>query len=90
MNATMFAELRQATAGAASDQKMDQVRDLLFGEFRRSCEARLDAFEARLAQVEAKLSALAATTDQDRRGLIEDLAKAVGELSGRIGAISSS
>lgn len=97
MNATMFAGLKQAAAGAANDQKMDQVRELLFGEFRRSCEARLlaieaksEAFEARLANVEAKLSALAASSDQDRRALIDDLAKAVGELSGRIGAIANS
>lgn len=100
MNATTFAELRQATAaGSHSDQKMDQVRELLFGEYRRASEARLAHMEARvleleremrgrLSAMEAKLDALSTTTDRDRRRQFDELSRAIGELGAHIGTIA--
>ena len=81
MNATTFAELRHAAAGSQSDQKMDQVRELLFGEFEREVRARLNAMEARI-------EALATTTDRDRRRQFEELSRAISELGTHVGTIS--
>lgn len=100
MNATTFAELRQATmAGAQADQKMDQVRELLFGEYRRASEARMAHMEARMLELErevrgrlnameAKLDALASTSDRDRRRQFDELSRAIGELGTHIATIA--
>lgn len=99
MNATTFAELRQAAATSQSDQKMDQVRELLFGEYRRASEARLAHMEGRLMEferevrgrlnaLESRMDALAATTDRDRRRQLEEMARAIAELGAHIGTIA--
>lgn len=99
MNATTMAELRQTTAAGFSDQKMEQIRDLLFGEYRRLTEQRLHEIESRitsfetdvrdrLAAIEYRIGALALATESDRRVQLEELARAVGELGSRIGTMA--
>lgn len=99
MNATTFAELRQAAAGSPSDQKMDQVRELLFGEYRRISDARLAHMEGRLVDlerevrgrlgaIEARIEALATASERDRRRQFEELGRAINELGAHIGTIS--
>lgn len=97
MNATSLAELRGGVAGreAADDAKMDQIRDLLFGEFKRENEARVALLEARVREIEqalhrrvdllqARLDAVAGEMTSDRRQATEELSRGLVDLSDRI------
>ncbi len=79
----------------AADEKMDQIRDLLFGEFKQQSDVRLAALETRLHEFEATISqrldaiharvnALAGETQADRRTAFDELAKSVQDLADRI------
>lgn len=78
-----------------SDEKMDQVRDLLFGDYKRQMDMQLAAMDTRLremesvlsrrlADLEARLEALDSRSGEDRRSAFEDLARNVTELGQRI------
>lgn len=78
-----------------ADEKMDQIRDLLFGEFKQASDARLAALEARvrdfeatvgqrLDAIQARINALAGETQADRRSAFDELARSVQDLSERI------
>jgi hypothetical protein len=82
-------------ARAMTDEKMDQVRELLFGDYKRNADVQLAAMDARLrelegvmtrrlADLEARLEALVSRTSEDKRGAFDELARGVGELSQRI------
>jgi hypothetical protein len=81
------------------DDKMHQIRELLFGEFKRDSDARLALIEARVRELEQglhrKLDAIQARLDKlgddvssDRRQSFEDLSRLFAELGTRIGEIS--
>jgi hypothetical protein len=76
----------------AHDEKMDQVRELLFGDDRRRTEARLVALEVtmrdlersllqRLDAIQARIEALAGEVDADRRTSFEVLAEGIDKLA---------
>lgn len=84
-----------SAARMLADEKMEQVRELLFGEYRRQSELQLAAMDARLREMEAVLSrrigelevkveALAGRSIEDRRGAFEELSRSVTELGQRI------
>ena len=71
-----------------SDQQMDQVRELLFGAFRREFDARLSVIETRMGALEARVDALSGQIDADRRNTFDVLAKGVGELGDQFRRLS--
>ena len=96
MNATSLNEIR-AAANAAHDPdvKMDQVRDLLFGDFARQSETRLQMLESRVRELElslhrrldalqARLEALGAEVDANQRTSFEEVARGIDELAQRV------
>jgi hypothetical protein len=77
---------------------MHQIRELLFGEFKRDSDARLALIEARMRELEqglhrkldaiqSRLDLLAGDMVADRRQSFDDLARSVVELGERIGQI---
>jgi hypothetical protein len=64
-----------------TDLQMDQIRDLLFGEFRNGIESRLAAMEVRLAALEAGLAAVKTDEDKARRATFDALADGLGTLA---------
>ena len=78
-----------------SDEKMEQIRDLLFGEFQRQSALRLSQLEARIRDLEttvahrldamqARLDAMSGEVEADRRSSFDELARGVLELGDRI------
>jgi hypothetical protein len=105
MNAPSLNDLRNAVPSRdlpsreLADEKMNQVRDLLIGDFVRLTDVRLAAIETRMRDMETgfgqrlqvlhqRIEALAADTSIDRRAAFEELSKSVLELSGRIHTLS--
>lgn len=96
MNATSYAEFRSALAPASpNDDKMDQVRELLFGEYQRQSEARLALLEARVRELELslqrRLEALEGRVEQivnrvdaEQRATVEELGRGIADLGERI------
>ncbi|MDX2158642.1 MAG: hypothetical protein SFW09_19245 [Hyphomicrobiaceae bacterium] len=102
MSTSPFGEFRNGSgAHEPFEDKMQQIRELLFGEFKRDSDARLALIEARVRELEQglhrKLDAIQARLDQmsgdvanERRQSFDDLARHVVELGERIGQISRS
>jgi hypothetical protein len=78
-----------------ADEKMQQVRELLFGDTRRVYDARIALLEARIRELEmtvhrrldaihARLETLATDAQSDRRNSFEELARGVQDLGDRI------
>ncbi len=92
MNAPSLSEIRSAVGRELSDEKMDQVRELLVGDAVRRLEARITDVEVgigrQLDALEARIEALAGASEGDRRATFEALAHSVGELSEQIRRIS--
>ncbi len=96
MNSMAMGDLRAAsTPRDAADEKMDQIRDLLFGEHQRQTEARIAQLEQRIRALEADMAhrldalqarfdALAGETQTERRTAFDELARGVQELGERI------
>lgn len=96
MNATSYSEFRNAVApGMAQDEKMDQVRELLFGEFQRQSEARMALLEARIRELELglqrrldameqRVEQLAGKSDAEQRAAFDELARGIADLGERV------
>jgi hypothetical protein len=78
-----------------ADEKMEQIRDLLFGEYQRQSELRINQLEARIRDLEAalghRLDALQARfdghvgeTEAGRRTAFDELSRGVQDLAERI------
>lgn len=78
-----------------ADEKMEQIRDLLFGEHQRQSEQRIAELETRIRELEttishrldalqARFDALAGETQAERRSAFDELARGVHELGERI------
>lgn len=81
--------------GVREDEKMEQIRELLFGEYERANDARFSELEARVKELEvnvhqrldalqARLVALAADVSSDQRSAFDELARGIAELGERI------
>ncbi len=99
MNAPSLNEIRGAASRDLTDEKMDQVREILVGDSVRRMEARVAFLETRFADfevsigrqldaLEARIEALAGAADGDRRVTFEALASSVAGLSDQIRRIS--
>ena len=100
MNATSLTELRNGAAPhEAADDKLEQIRDLLYGEFKRDHDARLRVLEAQMKELEAglhrkldaiqaRVEAMAAEHSTERRTSFDELSRSIFELGDRIRRIS--
>ena len=100
MSSSPYGEYRNGhDASSPFDDKMHQIRELLFGEFKRDSDQRLALVEARVRELEQglhrKLDAIQARLDQmsadlgaERRQSFEELARSVGELGNSISEIA--
>jgi hypothetical protein len=86
-------------ARGLSDEKMDQVREILIGDYRRQADVQIAAMDARLRELEtvmtrrlddleARLQVLQGRVGEDRRGAFEELSRGVAELGQRIREIA--
>lgn len=77
------------------DERMDQIRELLFGEQQKLTEARFVELTLRLREIEAtvtrrldtlqaRLDALASEVKADQRSAFDELSRGVEELGTRI------
>jgi hypothetical protein len=87
--------LNTAKAIDPADAQMDQIRDLLFGEFKREIDQRLAGFDARLVDLERRLAAarteLASARTEDegkRKAMLDDIARGVATLGDHVKQIS--
>lgn len=98
MNAPSFDDLR-ANHRDLTDEKMEQVRELLFGDAIRILETRLRQLEARLGDleanvgrqvetIEARLQTLAGAAEADRSVAFEALARSILDLGEQVHRIS--
>lgn len=97
MNATSYSEFRTSLGSASQgDEKMDQVRELLFGEYQRQSEARMALMEARIRElelgfsrrleaVEQRMEQVAGKIDAGQRAAFEELARGITDLGERVG-----
>jgi hypothetical protein len=101
MNAPSLNEIRGAVNRDLSDEKLDQVREILIGDSLRRMEAHLATLDQRttdmevsiarqLDALEARIETLAASFDCDRREAFDALASCVAGLSEQIRRISRS
>lgn len=100
MNASSLDELRGAAINReVRDERMEQVRQLLFGDHAREVSTRFMLLEARIRDLEtgvarqleamsARIDSLASTSEVDRRAALDELARSVHELGERIVGIS--
>jgi hypothetical protein len=62
------------------DESMERIRDLLFGEMRRSWDARLQTLETRLQMLEDKVDALRHQARTDREEHLSALTEGIDDL----------
>lgn len=96
MSTSPFGEYRNGVAAAEPfEDKMHQIRELLFGEFKRDSDARLALIEARVRELEqsmsrkldaiqASLDALGKDVTTDRRRSLDQLAQGIADLSEKV------
>jgi hypothetical protein len=83
-----------------SDEKMDQVRELLFGEFEKQTELRVAEMEARMRELEvglhrrldameAGLEALSGELDASQRTTHQEIAGGLQEVAERLRNLST-
>lgn len=96
MNATTIGEsVNVANGRDVADEKMEQIRDLLFGEFQRENDRRMSQLEARIRDLDtdvhhrldalqARLDAFAGETQAERLSTFDELARGIQELGEHI------
>jgi hypothetical protein len=88
-------DYRGAGTRDLADIKMDQIRELLFGEAQRHSDTRLALLESHVREIEAalhhrldamqaRIDALAADVRGDQRSTLEELARGIHDLGDRI------
>jgi hypothetical protein len=71
-----------------TDVQMDQIRDLLFGEFKREIDHRMAAFETRIVDLERRLAAARSEDETKRKSMLDDIARGVAALGDHVKQIS--
>ncbi len=96
MSTSPFGDFRNGlSAHEPLEDKMQQIRDLLFGEFKRDSDARLALVEARVRELEqglhrkldaiqARLDALGDEVGAERRRSFDQLAQSMLELGEKV------
>lgn len=101
MKTSSFPDLNDGKGPRAiSDEKMEQVRELLFGEFEKQTELRVADLEARVREMEiglhrrldamqARLEALTGELDASQRTAHDEIATGLQSLAERVRRIGS-
>lgn len=101
MSTSPLGEFRNGLgASEPFDDKMQQIRELLFGEFKRDSDARLALVEARVRELEqgihrrldaiqSSIEALSRDAINDRRRSLDQLAESIAELGEKVRRIGS-
>lgn len=101
MTTSIYGEFRNGSASHDPfDDKMQQIRELLFGEFKRDSDARLALIEARVRELEqglhrkldaiqARLDAISAEVGNERKRDLDQLAESIAELSTKVRKIGN-
>jgi len=96
MNASNPSEYRTAVVdNDPTDDRMDQIRQLLIGDFQKAQDARVLALEARVREIEtimvrrldalqARIDALSGEVTTNQRTAFDEMSRGVKELSDRI------
>jgi len=96
MSTQPFGDYRNGIAAHEPfEDKMQQIRELLFGEFKRDSDARLALIEARVRELEqglhrkldaiqASLETLSGDVAAERRRSLEQLAQSINELGDKV------
>jgi hypothetical protein len=96
MSTSPFGDYRNGSGlSEPFDDKMQQIRELLFGEFKRDSDARLALIEARVRELEqgmhrkldaiqASLDALSGNVSLDRKRTLDQLAQSISELGDKV------
>ena len=102
MSASFYSDLKNgAVVRDIPDDKMDQIRELLYGEFKRDSDARIALIEARVRELETglhrkldaiqtRIETLAGDLRNDRTATFDELSTSVLDLAERIRRISRS
>ena len=89
MNAMTIGDAKNGGANRdVADEKMEQIRDLLFGEFQREHDQRASQLEVRIRDLEsevhrrldalqARLDAFAGESQAERRSTFDELARGI-------------
>jgi hypothetical protein len=85
---TNVVSLTPAKAIDPADAQMDQIRDLLFGEFKREIDQRFAVFDARLVDLERRLAAARSEDEGKRKAMLDDIARGVASLGDHVKQIS--
>jgi hypothetical protein len=80
--------LNTAKAIDPADAQMEQIRDLLFGEFKREIDQRMAIFDARLVDLERRLAAARSEDESKRKAMLDDIARGVATLGDHVKQIS--
>ncbi|MEO1694367.1 MAG: hypothetical protein AAFR55_03925 [Pseudomonadota bacterium] len=94
MNATSLSELRGST-DQIGDEKLEQVREILIGDYQRRTEAHITMLEDRVRDLElsvhrrldalqARLDAMAAEVDAANRSAMDEIAQGMQDLGDRV------
>lgn len=78
-----------------ADEKMEQVRDLLIGDYKRQCDVQLAAMDARLRELEtvmmrrlsdleARMEALSTRCGEQQRTAFDELSRGLADLGRRV------
>ena len=101
MSASSLNNLHNGTpTGHLTDDKMDQVRELLFGDYERQTEARVGVLENRIRDMElalhgrldalqARLDAVSAEIDATQRQTLNEIGTGLSDLADRLKRMSS-
>ena len=100
MTATSLNDVRNgASARDLTDEKMEQVRELLFGDYERQTQERVGILETRIHDLElslhrrldamqARLDAITAEMDATQRKTLDEIGSGLRELGERINRTS--
>ena len=95
-NESKLTELKNsANPRDLSDVKMDQIRELLFGEVQRQSEQRITTLEAKIRDLEmtlnhrldamqARIEALASEMRGEHRSTLDELARGIADFGDRV------
>lgn len=101
MSTSPFSEKHNGAATSEPfDDKMHQIRELLFGETKRESDARLTGIEARMREfeqsvhrrldiIQASIETLARDVGNDRKRSLDQLALSISELGDKVRRIGT-
>ncbi len=96
MSATPFNDFQNGVSSRhLTDEKMEQVRELLFGDYERQAEARITVLESRIQNLElslhgrldalqARLDAISAEMEATQRQTLDQIGAGLQELGARL------